>query len=722
MDRSFEPPIASTFVELLQANALAFGDRRAFCFIRGHGSDEAILTYRALHERATAIAAELQTSARAGERALLLFPPGPDFITAFFGCLYAGVVAVPVAIPPRKSAASPIDAIVDLCDPALVLSTADYCSRAESSYKHLPKLLERRWIAADEIETARQSTWRAVPIDPQQTAFLQYTSGSTSVPKGVMLTHENLLRNAEYVKYAFGADSETAGVIWLPQYHDMGLIGGMLQPIYQRSVCTLLAPAAFLQRPALWLETITQTRAVASGGPDFAYDLCVRKIAPEDREKLDLSTWRVAFTGAERVRASTIDRFAEAFSSCGFRREAFLPCYGLAEATLIVTGGPWQTGPTTFRVNTSDLAHDRVEEASPDDASATTLIGCGECLPGQRILIVDPRTRQQCGPLEVGEIWISSPSVARGYYNQTDATEATFGGHLASGEGPFLRSGDLGFFRNDQLFVTGRLKDVIIIRGRNHYPEDIEHSVRFAVPAFRTGSNAAFSIDIDGHERLVVVQEFDPRAPKPEIDIALKAIRRAVAAEHEVEVYAAILVRPRQVPKTSSGKTQRGVCRERYLGGGLKIVAELIASDPNPIDPAPQTQASKSPRTVSADEVERWLTERIAARLAVPTSQIHATSSFLDFGMGSVDAVEVTSDLERWLGRQVSPTAVYNYPNIAALSQWLAQSPQNGKRLAGLQQPRASCDDSDEERLLDDVRNMSEERMKQLIDQEMTKL
>ncbi len=326
-----------------------------------------------------------------------------------------------------------------------------------------------------------------------------------------------------------------------------------------------------MQRPALWLETISQTRAAVSGGPDFAYDLCVRKISPDERKKLDLSHWKVAFTGAERIRVETIERFAEAFASCGFRRESFFPCYGLAEATLMVSGGPRQTAPTIVHVRADALGGGRAREVSHADPSARTLVGCGQCLPGQKILIVDSRTRRPCDDREVGEIWVQGPSVGGGYFQRPEVTAATFDGRLAtSGEGPFLRTGDLGFLHAGQLFVTGRIKDVIIIRGRNYYPEDIEHSVERADAAFRIGYCAAFSVDVGNRERLVVVQEIEPRRRNLEAEAALQAVRRAIAAEHELEVYAIVLAKAGEIPKTSSGKTRRSACRERYLSGQLK--------------------------------------------------------------------------------------------------------------------------------------------------------
>jgi acyl-CoA synthetase (AMP-forming)/AMP-acid ligase II/acyl carrier protein len=711
----------STLVHLLQTRASAMGDKRAFRFIVGHGEADLNLTYRTLHERAAAIAGQLQAQAAQGERALLLFPPGLDFVAAFFGCLYAGIVAVPVAPPARNRGTSSLEAIFHASKPSLILSTTDHRRLIEQSHAHLSVLLERPWIATDRIENDRQHGWRELAIDGRQTAFLQYTSGSTSSPKGVMLSHENLLYNAALIERAFENTAESSAVFWLPLYHDMGLIGGVVQPIYCGGSCTLLAPAAFLQRPALWLETISSTRATVSGGPDFAYDLCVRKVSAEDRQGLDLSNWQVAFTGAERIRAETIERFTEAFAPCGFRREAFFPCYGLAETTLMVSGGPRQTAPTIVRARADALARHQVEDATNGTATRT-FVGCGECLGGQKILIVDPQTRQPCADGKVGEIWVQGRSVASGYYGWPEATQAAFGGRLATtGEGPFLRTGDLGFLRAGQLFVTGRKKDVIIIRGRNYYPEDIERSVERAHDSFRAGYCAAFSVDVEDRERLVVVQEIEPRRRHLDAEAPLRAIRRAIASDHELEVHAIVLAKAAAIPKTSSGKTRRSACRERYLSGQLSVIAqwkangEAAADENGDIAIAPRTQA------VTRAEIENWLIERIAVRLRLPAAQVHVTTPFMEFGMGSVDAVEIAAELEHWLGRRISPTAIYNYPNIKGLAHWLSCSLPDAKVPAESRRVSLPAAGADPERLLDDVRHMSEEEMQEFILKEMAK-
>lgn len=716
-------PSISTLVDLLQARASVLGDRSAFGFISGRGEQELGITYRELDRRAKAIGAELQALADVGQRALLVFPPGLDFIVAFFGCLYAGIVAVPAAPPGRNRTTSSIDAVFDASNPSVILSTAAHRQFAEQSYSRWSKLLERPWIAVDTAPDSRHDGWRDRGLDGRQIAFLQFTSGSTSSPKGVMLTHENLLCNAAMIQQAFGNTPESSAVFWLPLYHDMGLIGGVVQPVYCGGSCTLLAPAAFLQRPALWLETISRKGATVSGGPDFAYDLCVRKVSAAEREGLDLSRWQVAFTGAERIRAESIERFVQAFAPHGFRREAFFPCYGLAEATLMVSGGPRQVDPTIVHVRADALARHRVEEATADDPARRILVGCGQSMPGQRIVIVDPQTCLACRDGEVGEIWVQGPSVAGGYYDRPAATRATFDGRIVeAGGGQFLRTGDLGFLRGGQLFVTGRLKDVIIIRGRNYYPEDIERSVEGAHAALRAGYCAAFSVEVEDRDRLVVVQEVEPRRRDLDADAALQAIRRAIAAEHELEVHAIVLGKAGEIPKTSSGKTRRSACRQRYLAGQLQIVAHWQASEES-AEEEEVLDRRDAPHSeiVKTVEIEGWLIERIAARLHLPPAQVRVTTPFLEFGIGSVDAVAIAAELERWLERRISPTAIYNHPNIAALAGWLA-GPAPDAELPAESRPAAPAADFDSQRLLDRVERMSEEEMQALIVEEMAKL
>lgn len=710
-----------TLLELMQSNAATIGDTLAFNFVRGSGHRNHRLTFQSLCDQSLAIAGNLQTVSAKGDRAILLYPPGLEFVTAFFGCVAAGVVAVPVVLPARNRSNS-VDAIARASGATVVLSTSQCCDRYSRNGTQTPLLPELRWIATDRIDADQRSVWQQPEIDGSDTAFLQYTSGSTSAPKGVIVSHRNLLANAATIQRACGNNSETKAVIWLPHFHDMGLIGGILQPVYYGGSCTLLPPAAFLQRPMLWLETISQTRSTVSGGPDFAYQLCIDKISEHERRSLDLSSWKLAFTGAERIRPETIEGFSEAFADCGFRREAFFPCYGLAESTLMVTGGPPTSPPQVICVESAAMGRNEVREVSADDAMALSYVGSGESLPEQSIQIVDPVTCIPCDSSSVGEIWVQSPSVAGGYFKQPELTQSVFQCYTAdTGEGPFLRTGDLGFIRDGQLYVTGRLKDVIIIRGRNYYPEDIELFVSRAHPEFRVGGCAAFAIQTGGQERLVVVQETANRRPAAAADELLRAVRRAVALELDLEVYAVAIVKPREIPKTSSGKMQRSACREKYLKQQLRTIATWSAATETEDNPALDSQDAPPAGPRSRQEIEQWMIATIANRVDLPQSRVQVSTPFLEFGIGSLDTVQIAAELEEWLGQPISPTSIYNYPNIQSLARWLGDSANNSNGVNGQQPKAAAIDNALPELSMDEVRRLSDDEIEAMILDQMSK-
>ncbi len=436
---------------------------------------------------ARSLGARLQELGIAGERALLLYPPGLEFITAFFGCLSAGVVAVPTPLPRPNRPAERLRAILQDAAPRVVVTTAALAAEKSRWVVQTPELADLPWVSSDTLGEALAERWRDPGAGPETLAFLQYTSGSTDEPKGVMVTNGNLLHNLAVIGKSFGATEESRGVFWLPLHHDMGLIGGVLQTVYCGGASLLLSPIAFLQGPIRWLEAISQTRATISGGPNFGYELCARKITAEEQRRLDLSAWSVAFNGAETVRSETLDRFAEAFAPCGFRREAFLPCYGLAEATLMVSGRSEIVIPQTLKLDADALEQNRVAPAGNTGQRLRTFVGCGRVSGGQEVVIVDPHTSGRCGDDGVGEIWVAGASVAHGYWNRPLETAATFAAMLPDSQsGPFLRTGDLGFLKDGELFVTGRLKDVIIIRGRNVYPQDLEATVARSHPLLRS--------------------------------------------------------------------------------------------------------------------------------------------------------------------------------------------------------------------------------------------
>lgn len=565
----FGPP---TLVDLARHRADRQADRNGYLFLSDGETDETPLTYGELDRQARAIAAWLQSHGMQGERALLLYPAGLEFIASFFGCLYAGVVAVP-AYPPRMNRSlDRIHAIARDAQAKVALTTSSVLERVQPLLKETPELERLTWLATDETPAGIEQDWRDPNAKGDTLAFLQYTSGSTGAPKGVMLSHSNLLHNCALIGYAFELTHSVNAVFWLPCYHDMGLVGGILAPIYQGTQNVLMSPMSFLQRPFRWLQAISRYQAATSGGPNFAYDLCIRKITPEQRAQLDLSSWSLAFNGAEPVRSETLDRFAEMFEPCGFRREAFYPCYGLAEATLIVSGGFKSKPPVVRAFDAKALESRKVVEVPAMDEGARRLVGSGRMLPDEQIVLADPETMTRCGPGQVGEIWVSNPSVAQGYWQRPEETEEIFHARVrGTNEGPFLRTGDLGFFQDGELFVAGRLKDLIIIRGLNHYPHDIELTVEKSHEAIRPGCGAAFTVEVNDQAKLVIVYEVD-RRQKGELDEIFEAIRRDVSREHELIVDAALLVKSGSIPKTSSGKIQRHACRNAFLADTLEVV------------------------------------------------------------------------------------------------------------------------------------------------------
>ncbi|WP_233585626.1 non-ribosomal peptide synthetase, partial [Corallococcus sp. CA054B] len=583
----------------------------------GDDGEETVWSAFDLDVRARRIAAALRERGAQGERVLLLYPPGLDYIAGFFGCLYAGAVAVP-AYPPdpmRLERTLPrLRAIIQDARASVVLTTSGILGLSDFVFEQAPDFRALQWMATDELPEGGERDWVAPEgLGAESLAFLQYTSGSTGTPKGVMLTHGNLLHNLSLIHGAFGARADSVGVIWLPPYHDMGLIGGILEPLYGGFPVTLMSPMSFLKRPLAWLEAVSRFGGTISGGPNFAFDLCVRKSTPEQRRALDLSRWEVAFCGAEPIRPETLERFVEAFGPSGFRREAFYPCYGLAEGTLIVSGGEKSAPPVSVTLSGAALERHRAEEVGATELGARTLVGCGQTLAEQRIAIVDPETLERRGPGEVGEVWVTGPSVAQGYWGREEATRETFHARIAGEDGgPYLRTGDLGFLRPEgELYVTGRRKDLIILRGRNHYPQDLEATVEGAHPALRPGGGAVVSVEVGGEERAVVVQEIDVRRlgglreQLAAADAAVGTIRQRLAESHEVQAHAVVLIEPGSLPKTSSGKVQRHACRAAFLAGTLQEVTAWRAQPPGGAGPSPEAPlpASSTPGSGEAGSI-----------------------------------------------------------------------------------------------------------------------
>jgi myxalamid-type polyketide synthase MxaB len=572
-------PTFSSLIELLHWRAAQTGARCAYTFLSDAEGAELHITFGELEARAQAIAASLQDLEANQKPVMLFYPPGPDFIAAFWGCLYAGAIAVPVLPARLPRHLLRLKALLADAGARIILTTAKIRRQVDKLSDGAPELQVLLWGITDDISSEEAKRWLDPASGSDALAVLQYTSGSTAAPKGVMVNHGNLLHNLGCIQRVFGVTPESVILTWLPPYHDMGLVGGLLQPLYAGCRGVVMPPTSFLQRPLRWLEAITRYRATAIVAPNFAYDLCVRKVSPEQRRSLRLDSLEVALNAAEPIRHETLERFAKDFAPCGFRREAFRPAYGLAEATLLVSGNAHGRGPVLQTVQAAALEQHAVIPGQRTSAGSRTLVGCGQVAPDLKIAIIDPESLKPCCPGRVGEIWVAGPSIARGYWRRAAETEQTFKACLSTtGEGPFLRTGDLGFLSNGELFVTGRLKDLIIIRGCNHYPHDLELTAQNSHRSLLPGCGAAFSIEGVSEEHLVIIHEVQDRRPLAGDEVA-SAIRRALADSHEVQPHAVVLIKPRTIFRTSSGKIQRRACREAFLRGKLKVLYEWRESE-----------------------------------------------------------------------------------------------------------------------------------------------
>ena len=690
-------------VTLLQMRAEKQLQQPAYTFLLNGEQLETQWTYAELDRRARCIGALLQQYNAAGERVLLLYPPGMDFISAFFGCLYAGAIAVPAYPPRNKRHIARIQTIVDDAQARFVLTVKKSRKRIETWLNDHPSSQSIHFIPTDELITSLEDDWTPPNITGHNLAFLQYTSGSTALPKGVMVSHDNLWHNLKLIQEHFGHTPESLAVIWLPPYHDMGLIGGILQPLFAGFPAVLMSPTAFLQRPLRWLQAISDYQATTSGGPNFAYDLCVTKIPQEQRESLDLKSWRIAFNGAEPIQPETLRRFTAEFSPYGFHHEAWLPCYGLAENTLFVSGISVSDPPIIKAFDGDALTLNQVMEVERDAPNASRLVASGHAQDSDEVLIVDPETQKPCLPDRVGEIWVSGMSVAQGYWQKPEQTRETFQASLADSNGEsFLRTGDLGFLRGKELFITGRCKDLIIIRGRNHYPQDIEQTVEHGYPALRWHSSAAFSVEIDGEEQLVIVaeverrfrdrrlrnvkraeddrrqqpdnrkasegrSEFDPQVPyRLDIDKALSTIREKVVEEHEINPYAILLLKYGTIPRTSSGKIQRHRCRAQFLSNTLESLAETRREHNDSLAEIPEPGSQRL--------VKQWdifLAHLWGESLHLNWRSFYEQSNFFECGGDSFHAITLIGKLSDAIGVELETDLLYHYPNLQDLSVYL---------------------------------------------------
>lgn len=675
------PENANTLVDILRYWTQEKAHSEVFRFYPQGEGDFTVHTFAEFDQRCRAIASHL--THLEGQRALLLFNSGMEFLEAFFACFYAGVTAVPAYPPRRNHNLHRLQALVADCNPSIILSADSVMQMAKPICDEAfdEKAQSLPWLTTNLISNEDAAQYQDVYPNKDAIAFLQYTSGSTGKPKGVMVSHHNLLTNIRMAEKAFALPKEARCVSWLPLFHDMGLIGAVMTPIYWGSGSILMPPAAFLQKPLRWLkliEEVGKTSPVGSLNPNFCYQLCVDTISEDDAKQLDLSQWIFALNAAEPVRSSTVEAFFDKFGPAGFTREALSPSFGMAECTVLATCRQKGDALVTKRVSGHLIAENRFVETN--DGSMTFVSSGTNCAP-QTLRIVDPETLHILPEHQIGEIWLAGKHIAQGYWGLPELSQATFHAFTHNGEGPFLRTGDLGTLSDAQLFVTGRLKDLLIIRGRNHYPQDIEFTAANAHPSLHIDNTAAFTIEQDAQEKLVIVQEVERTAMKNfEADTVAQLMRNAIAREHGIETYAIIFIRFASIPKTTSGKIQRSLCKQMYLEQQFTTLGEWKHQ-------ASSTTATQRPvqsaNTISQAELEQWMVEWLAIKANTSCEQIPVDAALDGLGLDSVDLVQLTGELSAWLGAPIDHTLVWEQPHIQALAAaiiQLAKQPINNEK------------------------------------------
>lgn len=678
---------SETLVHIARDRAQQLDGKVAYANLKDGKEEQRQISYRQLDEACRRIGAALQKRGTAGERILLLFPQGAEFVLGFFGTLYGGAIAVPAHTPkPNKRSWSTFEAIVADCQPRFVLTCHSIRDNIVAWSEPYPTVSSLELLCVEDLESECASAdWDESAPVKTEIAFLQYTSGSTSTPKGVMVSHANLIHNAGLTARHMGHDDKTVIVSWLPLFHDLGLIGIVVQTLYVGATCYMMSPAAFSGNPALWLQAISRYRATSSMSSDFGYRLCVKSIRPEQLEGVDLSSWRNALNAAEPIHASTLTGFKERFAPYGFAEDAFFPAYGLAEATLLSTTSRVGEKPVIMRVDKAALARGEFVPAEDTDGDAVELVSSGRPAHDMEVAIIDPESQTRCADGMIGEVWVRGASIARGYWQSPDASRQTFGQSPAdAGQPHFLRTGDLGFLWNRELYIAGRLKDLIISRGRNIYPQDIELTVKDSHPAFRTVNGAAFSVEDDEGESIVVVHEVE-RTARNTTDFSEleKVVRNAVWQEHDISLAAVIFIAPASLPKTTSGKVQRRLTKALYLSD------ELAALKPRGQDAGTAAQAPASTGLQAQDLQDRIFAA--ARKLAATAAPVQATDSFGTIGIDSVLAAQLAVCLNETFGLSLEPAVFWQYSTPELLARHLApeQAPMPSKPAA---QSRSSDD------------------------------
>ncbi|MGF1488110.1 MAG: amino acid adenylation domain-containing protein, partial [Prochloraceae cyanobacterium] len=685
---NFTSDNCSNLVDILRKRAQAQAHQIAYTFLVDGERQEINLTYQQLDRDARAIAVHLQACCQPGDRALLLYPSGLDFIKAFFGCLYAGIVAVPAYPPRRNQNMSRLEAILKDARAKVVLTTNLISSNVEKKIvANNNELTFLHYIATDIIPQEKSSFWQEPELKQDTLTFLQYTSGSTGNPKGVMVTHANLMHNSRMIQTAFSHSEKTKFVGWLPLFHDMGLIGNVLQPMYLGIPSILMSPVAFLQKPIRWLQAISKYKATTSGGPNFAYDLCIKKIKSTEVADLDLSSWKVAFNGAEPVRVDVLDNFTKMFAPCGFKAKTFYPCYGMAESTLLITGGSVNCEPKICSVDRTFLKQNRAIDIGEKKGKKSRLVGCGQSWSNQKIVIVNPQFFTECQEEEIGEIWVKGDSVANGYWQKPELTRDIFDACLQNtGERGFLRTGDLGFVRDGELFVTGRLKDLIIIRGRNYYPQDIELVAEKSHPSLRVNCAAAFAVEIVGEKQLVIAIEVERTSlRKLNVNEVVGEIRRAISEEFHLQVYGILLLKTGTIPKTSSGKIQRSTTCDRFLLNELNLVGiSLLDSSREYLDINKILDIKEEYLREDRDSIVKLLKHLVAIALNINSEHLHSKLALTSLGIDSLKAIELQNQIETYLGIFLPMTKFLSGLTIEELAKEILDSKDKATKQEGI--------------------------------------
>lgn len=666
--------IHSNFISLCRRRAEASPLKVAYRFL-GNDNNETCVTYLALDEESRKIASGIQELKLSRANILLLLPELKDFIHGFLACLYSGNVPVP-AYPPKRNASEwqRIELVLKNAEIKLIITTVGL---REQVYQNFKSAIDGGQLLCVTLEALSWDAdlWVLPDVNADMLACIQYTSGSTGAPKGVMVSHGNLMHNSEIIKNAFGHDEDTIGLGWLPPYHDMGLIGSILQPLYVGFPVLLMSPMSFLQKPINLLNAITKYKVSTAGGPNFFYQLCVDRISPEQKQGINLASWNLAYCGAERIRHDTLLKFASYFAECGFQSTSFYPCYGLAEATLMATG-------VTKGVHIETAKY----QASSSASSVLTLVSCGVAKGGQNVKVINPNTAKECLNGDVGEIWLQGNSVAQGYWKNPEVNKAVFQAYTADGLGPYLRTGDLGFIDQSNLYINGRLKELIIVSGRNYYPEDIELAVGAA--HFAISSRAvAFAIDGALREQLVIVVEVKrTRIKNLDTEAIIKAIKTAIYDVFQLSLQAVLIVKPASLPVTSSGKIKRSQVKRDYLDGSIMAISEwkshfnemnlaVIGESESSVSQvfveSIAERASVNDLRFDQSDVSDWLVVRLAAVLRMNSKLMDRDELFANFGLDSSVAIAITGELQDWLNIQIDPTVFWEYPSINQMSDHL---------------------------------------------------